>query len=44
MAGKIEGSLQAVAAPSDNHLEIGGKETVSILIFVTVDGKRRLEN
>lgn len=28
-------------APSENHLEIGGKETVSILIFLTVDGKRR---
>lgn len=41
MAGKIEDSLQAVPASSDNHLEIGGKETVSILIFLTVDGKRR---
>lgn len=27
MAGKIEGSLRAAPAPSEDHLEIGGKET-----------------
>lgn len=41
MAGKIEDSLRVVAAPSDNRLEIGRKGTLSILIFLTVDCKRR---
>lgn len=40
MAGKIEDSLQAVAASPDNYLEIGRKGTLYILIFLTVDCKR----
>lgn len=42
MAVKIEDSLQVAAAPSDNCLEIGRKGTLSILIFLTVDCKRKL--
>lgn len=39
---ELKAAFKQLAAPSDNHLEIGGNEIVSISIFLTVDGKSRL--
>lgn len=39
---ELKAAFKKLAAPSDNHLEIGGKEIASISILLTVDNKRRL--